>query len=76
MMSVVRMEVDPFERLTDQDIRTTIHHATGPRSALFVPEVPIQVLVRRQIARLLDHCLQCARLVYNELVKVFNLHKQ
>ncbi|CAI9266755.1 unnamed protein product [Lactuca saligna] len=69
-------EVDPFERFTDQDIRTTIHNATGPRSALFMPEVPLQVLVRRQIARLLDHCLQCARLVYNALVKVFNLHKQ
>ncbi|CAI9272075.1 unnamed protein product [Lactuca saligna] len=63
-------EVDPFERLTDQDIRTAIHNATGPRSALFVPEVPFQVLVRRQIARLLDPCLQCARLVYNELVKI------
>ncbi|KAL4577905.1 hypothetical protein LXL04_014020 [Taraxacum kok-saghyz] len=63
-------EVDPFERLSDQDIRTAIHNATGPRSALFVPEVPFQVLVRRQIARLLDPCLQCARLVYNELLKI------
>ncbi|KAI3518997.1 hypothetical protein L1887_07957 [Cichorium endivia] len=63
-------EVDPFERLTDEDIRTAIHNSTGPRSALFVPEVPFQVLVRRQIARLLDPCLQCARLVYNELVKI------
>ncbi|XP_071735387.1 dynamin-related protein 3A-like [Rutidosis leptorrhynchoides] len=63
-------ETDPFESLTDEDIRTAIHNATGPRSALFVPEVPFQVLVRRQIARLLDPSLQCARLVYNELVKM------
>ncbi|CAI9278161.1 unnamed protein product [Lactuca saligna] len=34
-----KQEVDPFERLTDQDIRTTIHHATSPGSALFVQEV-------------------------------------
>ncbi|KAI3704391.1 hypothetical protein L1987_74609 [Smallanthus sonchifolius] len=63
-------EVDPFERLTDEEIRTAIHNATGLCSALFVPEVPFQVLVRRQIARLLDPSLQCARLVYNELVKM------
>nr|XP_043634595.1 dynamin-related protein 3A-like [Erigeron canadensis] len=63
-------EVDPFEGLTDEDICTAIHNATGPSSALFVPEVPFQVLVRRQIARLLDPSLQCARLVYNELVKM------
>lgn len=63
-------EVDAFERLSDEDICTAIHNATGPRSALFVPEVPFQVLIRRQIARLLDPSLQCARLVYNELVKM------
>ncbi|PPD85742.1 hypothetical protein GOBAR_DD17309 [Gossypium barbadense] len=31
-------EVDPCEGLTDDDIRTAIQNATGPRSALFVPE--------------------------------------
>lgn len=32
-------EVDPCEDLTDEDIRTAIQNATGPKSALFVPEV-------------------------------------
>uniref|UniRef100_A0A7N1A1U2 Dynamin-type G domain-containing protein n=1 Tax=Kalanchoe fedtschenkoi TaxID=63787 RepID=A0A7N1A1U2_KALFE len=63
-------EVDPCEDLTDDDIRTAIQNATGPRSALFVPEVPFEVLVRRQIARLLDPSLQCARFIYNELLKI------
>ncbi|RVW35457.1 Dynamin-related protein 3A [Vitis vinifera] len=63
-------EVDPCEDLTDDDIRTAIQNATGPRSALFVPEVPFEVLVRRQIARLLDPSLQCARFIYDELVKI------
>lgn len=35
----VLQEVDPSEDLTDDDIRTAIQNATGPRSALFVPEV-------------------------------------
>ncbi|KAM7515808.1 hypothetical protein LguiA_005391 [Lonicera macranthoides] len=65
-------DVDPCENLTDEDIRTAIQNATGPRSALFVPEVPFQVLIRRQIARLLDPSLECARFIYNELVKMSN----
>ncbi|XP_022149203.1 dynamin-related protein 3A-like [Momordica charantia] len=63
-------EVDPCEDLTDDDIRTAIQNATGPKSALFVPEVPFEVLVRRQIVRLLDPSLQCARFIYDELVKI------
>ncbi|GMN58350.1 hypothetical protein TIFTF001_027441 [Ficus carica] len=63
-------EVDPCEDLTDDDIRTAIQNATGPKSALFVPEVPFEVLIRRQIARLLDPSLQCARFIYDELMKI------
>ncbi|KAL6560740.1 Dynamin-related protein 3A [Orobanche gracilis] len=68
---VKRLEdVDPCEDLTDDDIRTAIQNATGPKSALFVPEVPFEVLIRRQIARLLDPSLQCARFIYDELIKM------
>ncbi|KAF8044140.1 hypothetical protein BT93_A2198 [Corymbia citriodora subsp. variegata] len=63
-------EVDPCEDLTDDDIRTAIQNATGPKSALFVPEVPFEVLIRRQIARLLDPSIQCARFIYDELMKI------
>ncbi|KAL5562698.1 hypothetical protein UlMin_032445 [Ulmus minor] len=63
-------DVDPCEDLTDDDIRTAIQNATGPKSALFVPEVPFEVLIRRQIARLLDPSLQCARFIYDELMKI------
>ncbi|XP_010277557.1 PREDICTED: dynamin-related protein 3A-like [Nelumbo nucifera] len=63
-------EVDPCDDLTDHDIRTAIQNATGPKSALFVPEVPFENLVRRQIARLLDPSLQCARFIYDELIKM------
>lgn len=63
-------EVDPCDDLTDEDIRTAIQNATGPKNIIFVPEVPFEVLVRRQIARLLDPSLQCARFIYDELVKI------
>ncbi|KAF6137886.1 hypothetical protein GIB67_014015 [Kingdonia uniflora] len=63
-------EVDPCDDLTDEDIRMAIQNATGPKIALFVPEVPFEVLIRRQIARLLDPSLQCLRFVYDELIKI------
>ncbi|XP_031479310.1 dynamin-related protein 3A-like isoform X3 [Nymphaea colorata] len=63
-------EVDPCDDLSDEDIRTTIQNAAGPKNALFVPEVPFEVLVRRQICRLLDPSLQCARFIYDELIKM------
>ncbi|GAB2292046.1 Dynamin- protein 3A [Dionaea muscipula] len=63
-------EVDPCENLSDDDIRTAIQNASGPKSALFVPEVPFEVLVRRQIARLSDPSIQCARFIYDELIKM------
>ncbi|CAO2815766.1 unnamed protein product [Amaranthus hypochondriacus] len=63
-------EVDPCEDLSDDDIRTAIQNATGPKSALFVPEVPFEVLVKRQIYRLLEPSLQCAKFIYDELIKM------
>ncbi|XP_024161414.1 dynamin-related protein 3A isoform X2 [Rosa chinensis] len=63
-------EVDPCDDVTDNDIRTAIQNASGTRDALFVPEVPFEVLVKREIARLLDPSLQCLRFVYEELVKI------
>jgi dynamin 1-like protein len=33
-------------------------------------QVPFELLVRRQIARLLEPSLQCARFIYDELVKI------
>ncbi|GAV90560.1 Dynamin_N domain-containing protein/Dynamin_M domain-containing protein/GED domain-containing protein [Cephalotus follicularis] len=61
-------DLDPLEGLADDDIRTAIQNATGPRNALFVPEVPFEVLVKREISRLLDPCLQCLQFVHDELI--------
>ena len=42
--------MDPCEDLTDDDIRTAIQNATGPKSALFVPEVGLLSSYRLFIA--------------------------
>ncbi|CAM0904934.1 unnamed protein product [Alopecurus aequalis] len=63
-------EVDPCKNISDEDIRTSIQNSGGPKGALFLPEVPFEILVRRQIGRLLDPSLQCAKFIYDELVKI------
>jgi len=62
--------LDPFEGLDDEDIRTAIANANGPRPSLFVPEMSFDLLVRRQIARLEQPGLQCVDLVFNEMQRM------
>ncbi|KAM8964926.1 dynamin-1-like protein isoform 2-T5 [Sarcophilus harrisii] len=62
--------IDPLAGLTILDILTTIRNATGPRPALFVPEVTFVLLVKRQIKRLEEPSLRCVDLVHEELQRV------
>lgn len=62
--------LDPFAGLSDNDIRTAISNANGPRAALFVPEVSFDLLVRRQIVRLEQPGLQCVDLVFAEMQRM------
>lgn len=52
------------------DILTAIRNATGPRPALFVPEVSFELLVKRQIRRLEDPSLRCVELVMEILFEI------
>lgn len=62
--------INPSDGLTLNDIRTAIRNATGPRSALFVPEMAFELLVKRQITRLEEPSLQCVELAYDELQRI------
>ena len=62
--------VNPLDGLTTRDILTAIQNATGPRPALFVPEVSFDLLVKRQIRRLEEPSLRCVDLVHEELVGI------
>lgn len=64
------MAVEPFDGLSDDEIRTTIANANGTRPSLFVPEISFDILVRRQISRLEQPGLQCVDLVFDELQKI------
>ncbi|XP_062522189.1 dynamin-1-like protein isoform X2 [Corticium candelabrum] len=62
--------VNPLDGLNATDVLTAIQNATGPRPALFVPEIAFELLVKRQIKRLEDPSLRCVELVYEELQRI------
>nr|CAG4640660.1 EOG090X01UE [Eulimnadia texana] len=62
--------IHPLTGLTTLDILTAIRNATGPRPALFVPEVSFELLVKRQIRRLEEPSLRCVELVHEEMQRI------
>ncbi|KAL0357005.1 UNVERIFIED_CONTAM: Dynamin-related protein 3A [Sesamum calycinum] len=62
ILSNTLKDVDPCEDLTDDDIRTAIQRNRS--------QVCTVCARSRQIARLLDPSLQCARFIYDELIKM------
>lgn len=62
--------LDPFEGLSDEDIRTAIANANGTRPSLFVPEISFDLLVRKQIARLEQPGLDCLDKVQEEMLRM------
>lgn len=62
--------IHPLTGLTQMDVLTAIRNATGPRPALFVPEVSFELLVKRQIRRLEEPSLRCVELVHEEMQRI------
>lgn len=62
--------IDPLDGISLNDIRTTMRNATGPRAALFIPEVSFELLVKKQVTRLEDPSVQCVEYVYDELQRI------
>jgi len=66
------LKMNALDGLSLQDLRTAIRNATGPRTALFVPESSFELLTKRQIARLHEPSLQCVDAVYEELLRIIS----
>uniref|UniRef100_A0A6A7FUA8 dynamin GTPase n=1 Tax=Hirondellea gigas TaxID=1518452 RepID=A0A6A7FUA8_9CRUS len=62
--------IHPLAGLTQMDILTAIRNATGPRPALFIPEVSFELLVKRQIRRLEEPSQRCVELVHEEMQRI------
>ena len=63
-------DIHPLDDLSRRDILTAMKNATGPKPALFVPEVCFEILVKRQIRRLEQPSLRCVELVHEEMQRI------
>ncbi|KAJ6648895.1 Dynamin-1-like protein, partial [Pseudolycoriella hygida] len=59
--------IDPLEDVTNDEISKTILGSTAMESGLSVPEAAYQHIVKKQIRKLLQPCLECIRNVHKEL---------
>ena len=67
-------QLDPFEIMSDNDIRAAIRNSNGLSPSLTVSEAAFVILVKEHISRLEEPSLDCATLVYEELKRiVYNL---
>lgn len=64
--------IDPFNCLSDEDIRTAIKNSNGLKPSLFIPEAAFEVLIKQQIERFSNPSLNCVRKVYEELKNIVN----
>ena len=65
--------IDPFDHLSDEDIRTAIKNSNGLNPSLFIPEAAFEILIKQQINRLLNPSLICVKRVFNELKNIISL---
>eukprot|EP00041_Stephanoeca_diplocostata_P020828 m.474106 g.474106 ORF g.474106 m.474106 type:complete len:848 (+) comp21671_c0_seq1:114-2657(+) len=65
--------IGPLDGLPIKDIQAAIRNTTGTRPSLFVPEMSFEMLVKKQMKRLLAPGLRCVELVYQELERL--VHK-
>jgi len=64
--------INPFNSLMDDDIRTAIKNSNGLKPSLFIPEAAFEVLIKQQIERFSQPSLMCVRKVYEELKNIVN----
>lgn len=62
-----------LDGLKMDDVRHAIRNATGPKSALFVPEGSFEALARKQVSLLEEPALQCVEQVFAELLELSRL---
>mmetsp|Transcript_20517 Transcript_20517/g.33754 ORF Transcript_20517/g.33754 Transcript_20517/m.33754 type:complete len:1065 (+) Transcript_20517:158-3352(+) len=69
VFSPALMNLDPCHNLKDEDIRNAIRNSTGVGQSLFMPRV-VSTVIQRQLIRLRDPSIECARYVLDELIRI------
>ncbi|KAJ6559543.1 Dynamin central region-domain-containing protein [Mycena capillaripes] len=70
LFSIGIKNIDPFDQITDADIRTIQYSTSGTAPSLFVGTATFEILVKHQIRRLEEPSIKCCQLVYDELLRI------
>eukprot|EP00828_Plagiopyla_frontata_P019822 TRINITY_DN2533_c0_g1_i6.p1 TRINITY_DN2533_c0_g1~~TRINITY_DN2533_c0_g1_i6.p1 ORF type:complete len:579 (-),score=112.53 TRINITY_DN2533_c0_g1_i6:168-1904(-) len=60
-------KIDPFDQISDEEIRVAISNSNGIQPSLFIPEGAFQNLLKQQLMRLQPLSIQCSQLIFDEL---------
>ena len=63
-------EVDPLQGVTSDRIRMSLKNSAGHSTAIFIPDATFENLLKPQIAKLKGPSLECAELVFQELMRM------
>lgn len=64
--------IDPFDVISAEDIKTAIRNAGALKPNLILPEAAFEILTKQQIKRLELPSIQCVQFVFDELRKIVN----
>ena len=61
-----------LDKVSEQEIRTTIRNCVGMRGGLFIPDQSFEVMVKRAIRSLEEPCRDCVQNVFEELATILS----
>uniref|UniRef100_A0A0K0EMI2 Dynamin GTPase n=1 Tax=Strongyloides stercoralis TaxID=6248 RepID=A0A0K0EMI2_STRER len=62
--------IDPLTDYTEEDVLTAMRNSRGIKTSLYIPEECFELLVKQQIKRLEEPCLNCVDIVHEELIRL------
>lgn len=66
-------QIDPMKGLELTEISYAIKNASGPRSALFIPQNAFEMLVKKQVLVFQNPSIQCVDTIFEELERIVTL---
>lgn len=62
--------INPFDGVTDEDIRTSLYNSSGVTLPIFVSHGAFQSMVKNQINRLQEPSSRCIKIIHDELIRI------
>ena len=65
-------QLNPFQDLSDNDLSVAIRNVSGLSASLVISDKAFEVLMKKQIQKLVKPCFECVMMIFNELKFILN----